>query len=60
MRVSTNSCAEPNFEEAKSKAKQLYFDYPTEYYVFDYAPQTKHPISVEELKGSEQEFVEPQ
>lgn len=39
-----------NFDEAKSKAKQLYFDHPTEYYLFDYATQTKHQISVEELK----------
>ncbi len=39
-----------NFEEAKSKAKQLYVEYPTEYYVFDYTTQTKHQISVEELK----------
>ena len=39
-----------NFEEAKSKAMQLYLDEATEYYLFDYATQTKHQISVEELK----------
>ena len=39
-----------NFEEAKSKAKQSYLDNPTEYYLFDYATQTKHQISEEELK----------
>ena len=38
-----------NFEEAKSKAKQSYLDNPREY-LFDYATQTKHQISGEELK----------
>lgn len=50
---------EKNFEEAKSKAKQLYLDNPTEYYVFDYATQTKHQISVEELKKGSTDSLPP-